>query len=108
MEVFTAASLAALIYKVTSVLKYTSAGEFRQVLTQIIPWAAGVIGVCLAAQADVSSGLQVFGDMALSQLDGWSLVLAGVSLGSAASTAYDVKKAVDNTDSAAEPPLSGS
>lgn len=107
MEVFTAASLAALVWKFTSTLKYASAGDFKNVLTQVIPWVAGILAVMLAAQADVAAGMVVFGDQVLGHLDGWSQVLAGLSLGSAASVGYDVKKAVDHTDSAAEPPLTG-
>lgn len=107
MEVFTAVSLAALVWKFTSTLKYASAGDFKNVLTQVIPWVGGVLAVLLAAQADVGQSVTVFGDMTLASLDGWSQILAGISLGSAASAAYDVKKAVDNTDSSAEPPLTG-
>lgn len=107
MEVFTAATLAALVVKITSVLKYLSAGQFREALTQVVPWVAGILVAIVAANADVASGIVIWGDMALGQLDGWSQVLAGVALGSGGSLVYDFKKAVDNSDTAAEPPLSG-
>jgi hypothetical protein len=107
MEVFTAASLAALVWKITSVLKYLTSGQVRQTVTQVIPWVAGILAVVVAAQADVAEGIVVFGTHALGDLDGWSQILAGISLGSAASVGYDVKKAVDATDSATEPPLGG-
>lgn len=107
MEVFSSASLAAFAIKVTSVLKYLSAGQVREAITQVVPWLAGVIMVAVAAHANVSQDLVVFGEMALRQLNGWSQVLAGVALGSTGSFAYDLKKALDNTDTASEPPLGG-
>jgi hypothetical protein len=107
MEVFTAATLAALVVKFTSVLKYLSSRAFREAATQVIPWVAGVLAVVLAAQADVSEGFIVWGQQALGDLDFWSQVLAGIALGSGGSVVYDFKKAVDGTDSASEPPLGG-
>jgi len=107
MEVFTAASLAALVWKFISVIKMITGRDLMGVVTQALTWAAGVIAVMLAAQADVSASLAVFGDQVLGSLDGWSQVLAGIALASSASVAYDYKKAVDNTDSASEPKLGG-
>jgi hypothetical protein len=107
MEVFTAATLGALVLKITSVLKYVTSGAYREALTQVIPWVAGVLALMLAANADVASGLVIWGEQTLGQLDGWSQILAGISLGSGASVAYDFKKAIDGGDSAAEPPLGG-
>jgi len=107
MEVFSAATLAALVIKITSVLKYLSAGQVREAITQLIPWVAGVLTIMVAAQANVAEGLVVFGDLALGQLNVWSQILAGVALASGGSLVYDFKKAIDNTDSASEPPLTG-
>jgi len=105
MEVFTAATLAALVVKVTSVLKYLTAGQWRTAVTQAVPWAAGAAVVWLGAQASATEAVRIWGEVSLGQLDGWSVVLAGVALGSSGSFAYDVKKAIDSTDSAGEPPL---
>jgi hypothetical protein len=107
VEVFTAATLAALVVKITSVLKYLTSGAYREGITQVVPWVAGVIGVMVMAQADVSSDLVVWGTQTLGSLNTWSQVLAGVALGSTGSFAYDYKKAIDGTDSAGEPPLGG-
>jgi len=107
MEVFTAATLSAFLVKITSVLKYVSGGQFREAVTQVIPWVAGIVVILVAAQADVAENIAVWGQTALSDLDTWSQVLAGLALGSGASFAYDFKKAVDGTDSAGEPPLGG-
>jgi hypothetical protein len=107
VEVFTAASLSALVVKFTSFLKYLAAADFRAAVTQAIPWVAGFMAVLVAAQADVSQGIVVFGTTTLGQLDVWSQMLAGLALGSAGSLAYDFKKSFDNTDSASEPKLGG-
>jgi hypothetical protein len=107
MEVFSAASLAALVWKFISVVKMVTGKDLTGVVTQALTWAAGIIAVVLAAQADVSASLTVFGGQALGALDGWSQILAGLALASAASATYDVKKAIDNTDSSSEPKLGG-
>ena len=107
MEVFSAAALGTLIWKVISVVKMLTGRDFTAAVTQGLTWAAGIITVLLAAQADVSEAITVWGTQTLGQLDGWSQVLVGLTLSSAASATYDFKKAVDNTDSAGEPPLGG-
>lgn len=107
MEVFTAASLAALVWKFISVFKDLTGGRPRGAMTQAITWLAGIAAVALAAQADVAENMVVFGTMRLGELDAYSLILAGIALGSTASVSYDIKKAVDQTDSAVEPRLGG-
>lgn len=107
MEVFTLATLAALVWKVVSVIKLATGKDYTPVITQCLTWVAGVIAVLLAAQTDVAETVRVFGEMSLGQLDGWSQVLVGLTLSSVGSVAYDYKKAFDNTDSASEPPLGG-
>lgn len=103
MEPFTLAALAALVVKIVSVVK--SLGKDRNaVVTQALTWAVGVAVAFLAAHADLTSAL-VVADRQLGSLDAGSLVLVGLSLSSLGSFAYDVKKSVDGTDSAAEPRL---
>lgn len=104
MEVFTLATLAALVWKFVSVVKMITGKDLTGTITQALTWAAGIIAVVIAAQADAVSATQVFGS-ALGDLDGWSQVLAGLMLASGASVGYDVKKALDNTDSSSEPKL---
>lgn len=105
MEVFTAGTLATLVVKVTSVLKYLTAGQWRDALTQAVPWVAGAAIVWLGAQASATEAVRIWGEVSLGELDGWSVILAGVALASTGSFAYDVKKAIDDTDSASEPHL---
>lgn len=105
MDALTAVSFLALVAKVMSTVKYLSAGQVRQVLTQVLTWLTGFLVLLLGAQANISEHLQVIGNVALGDLNTWSLLLGGVMLGSTASFAYDFKKAADGTDSAAEPAL---
>jgi hypothetical protein len=104
MEPFTLAALAALALKVTSLVKFLAARSFGDVLTQLVAWIAGVGVILIAANADITSDLVVAGNT-LGSMNFWSQVLVGLSLGSLGSFAYDVKAAVDNTDTAREPSI---
>jgi hypothetical protein len=105
MEVFTAATLLALVTKFTGVVKYLSNREWRAVATQVLSWVVATAAVMIAAQADVAENLTTWGNIALSDLDFWSQVLAGIAVGSGASVIYDYEKVFDNTNTAVEPRL---
>lgn len=107
MDTITVATLAALAVKITTAAKYLTARQIREFVTQLIPWAAGVAIVWLGGQADATADLVMWGAQRLGDLDWASELLAGVALGSGGSLVYDVKKALDNSDTAAEPPLGG-
>lgn len=92
----------ALIWKIVDLVKYARARDAESVITQVAVWAAGIGVVLLLAETDYAAGI-VIGDIALANLNGASLVLLGLSMASSASVLVDVKKAVDNTDSAAVP-----
>lgn len=105
MEVITLVTLMALVVKITSVVKAIGKDN-NAVVTQLVTWAVGVAVLFLAAQATITSGIVVFdGIPALGDLDNASLVLVGLSYASGGSFAYDLKKAIDSSDSAAEPSL---
>lgn len=106
-NVATLAGIVFLVLKFTSVLKYASASHWREVVTQLIVWAAGIIAIVLYANSDIGRGIVVAGGK-LGDFDGASLVIIGLALGSTASVARDTIKGLDNSDSAAEPPLGGS
>jgi hypothetical protein len=107
VEVFAAVTLAALFVKVTSVLKYLSAGQYRQALTQMIPWLAGIFGIWVIGHASVTEQAPLFsGGVPVADYDFWSIVLVGAGLGSDGSVVYDFTKAVGG-DPPAEPPLGG-
>lgn len=105
MEPFTLIALSTLSLKLTSVVKYLSARDWTSSLTQIVAWAAGVLVVCVAAQADLTAALEPIPGHALGDMDFWSQVLVGMGLASLGSTVYDVKSAIDGGDSAKEPSL---
>ena len=106
MEITALIVLATLATKIIDVLKYLQARDWNGVFTQVSVWAAGVIVIFMAAQAQAFEGVQVPSiDQALGLLDFWSLVIVGLSITSLLSTVYDFKKAIDNTDSASVPAL---
>jgi hypothetical protein len=107
VEVFIVSTLAALVTKLTSFVKYVTSGEYREVVTQLVAWGAGVLVVVVAGAAEGIQDLVVIGETTLEQLNLAAEILSGLALGSGASLVYDAKKAIDNTDSAVEPPLGG-
>lgn len=104
MEFVPAVAMLLLITKVVDFLRYARSRDANGVTTQLIAWVGGVLVVLLVAQTTWADGIAV-GDRALSTLDIWSQVFAGLTIGSAASFAKDVTKAVDNNNSSAIPTL---
>lgn len=110
MEEFaTLAALAALAAQVTSIIKYLSVRDGRAALTALIPWAASFVVLLLGAQADATAGLVLPGlQQTLGDLDVASIALAATAIGSTGSAVFaKFPKAIDNSDSAAEPSLGG-
>lgn len=100
MEEFaSAAAIIALSVKLTDLGKYALAGNVRAAVTQIATWLAGILAVLLASSAGIAEGVEL-GGVVLDNLDFGSVVLLGVGLSSVGSVTYDVKRALDNTDSA--------
>lgn len=99
------AALAFAVNKSVSVIK--SVGKDNNaVVTQALVWIIGIAALFLAGQAQFTAGLVVPGlNIALGDMNGWSILMAGWMLGSSGSFAYDVKSAIDGTDSAVEPKL---
>jgi hypothetical protein len=93
--------------KLMSTLKnLTNAATRGDGLSQIVLWVIAILVLVLAGQADVTSTLTLPGlDGALGDLDFASYVVLGIIAGSTGSVVYDFTKAVDNTNSAAEPSL---
>jgi hypothetical protein len=104
MDGVTAAGLAALVWKIMAVIKNAVHATWDPVLTQVLAWVIGVALVALAAHANISSGVVIWGST-LGCLDGWSIVLLGVSISSLGGAAVEVKKAIDNQDTAKQPSL---
>jgi hypothetical protein len=98
------AALTVLVKKVVDLLRYLNAREMNGVVTQLVVWAAAVGAVMLAAHTAWASTSLVSG-VALSQMNVWSQVYLGLTVGSASSLVQDAVKAVDSSDSARIPPL---
>lgn len=80
--------------------------ERSAILTQTLAFVGGIVVVVLASHAKVTADLVLPGmSTALGHLDGSSQVLYGLMVGAAGSLLADGVSAIDNTDSAATPPL---
>lgn len=104
MEVFSVVALAALVVKLTSLSKFVRAKHYGDAISQVFVLVVAVALAWIAANSSAMSDVDINGTT-FGSLDGGSIVLVGLALGSTASFAYDYRKARDNTDSAAEPSL---
>lgn len=104
IETIGLASLIALGMKFVSFLKYLKAKDWNGVFTLLIVWVAGIAVVFLAAAADVTKTLAIAG-FVLGDINNASRLLLGMMLLSLGAVVNDFKKALDKTDSAAEPAL---
>lgn len=101
-------ALGALIWKVMDFLKAAKNKDWNVVLTQAIAWIAGIVCVvAFAASSNFGGDITVMGDLTLSSLSVIEQVIIGMVLSSSVSVGFDLKKALDNSDSAKTPPLTG-
>lgn len=94
----------ALTWKIVDFIKQLRVRDWNAAVTQAAVWVAGVLVIWLLAGTDFASGVKI-GNMVLSHLNAASLVLVGLSVGASGSVAYDFKRALDGSDSAAQPAL---
>jgi hypothetical protein len=102
------ALLVALIWQVIDFLRELTNFKTNKsaIITQATAWIGGVIGITAFAHAMLFSDKVFPGTThALGTLDGGSLIFLGLSVASVASSAVDIKQAVDGSDSAKKPPL---
>ncbi len=104
MEIALIVLIGALVAKFTDFLKFVRAGDVNASLTQLSAWAAGVAAVFLGSATDFAGTAQ-FNRIALNDLNSASKVLLGLLATSLFSVVYDLKKAIDPTDSAKTPQL---
>lgn len=104
MEFAPIIAMGLLVVSIINFMKYLRAGNTDGWFTQLVVWVSGVVVVVLAAQTDFAGGISI-GDMTLSTLNFWSLVFVGLTLASVGSFAVDLRKAIDNGDSAVKPSL---
>lgn len=102
---FTLAGVLALTWKVVSTLKYLTNRRWGDVVTQLVTWVGCLIVLLLAGEARVLSDVPITDSATLASLDLGSRIYLALFVGSGASIAYDLRKAIDNADSAAEPAL---
>ncbi len=104
MEFIPFAAMLLTVKKVIDFLRYARSGDINGVLTQLCAWGAGVGVVVLMAQTQWARGVEI-GDIALSNMGIWSLVFAGMQIGSGASAVVDLNKSLDNNNTSAIPTL---
>jgi len=96
--------LGTVVFSLVNVLKFASAKQWNSVVTQLIAWVAGIAGIFVVGATQFASGIAV-GDLTLDKLDTPSKFFLGLVATSLLSTVNELKKAIDNNDSAATPPL---
>ena len=98
------AVLAAFLKKFVDFLRSLRGRDTNAVVTQLVAWVGGILVVWLAANVDFASAIEV-ANVQLDQMSLWTQAALGLLLGSSASIAQDVLKAVDNTQSESKPKL---
>lgn len=98
------AVFAAMVLKLTDLLKFAKNRDVNGVATIALAWVAGFVVALLFAQSAWAKGI-VFGDQTLAGLNLASLVIIGFAASSVGGVLFDFKKALDGTDSAAVPSL---
>ncbi|HXP21492.1 MAG TPA: hypothetical protein VN840_17755 [Streptosporangiaceae bacterium] len=83
-----------------------STGKWNGAVTQLIAWAAGIAGIFIASATQFASQIK-FGSQALSGMNPGTKIFLGLIATSLLSTVNEVKKAIDNNDSAKKVPLIG-
>lgn len=101
------AAMAALVIAIINLLQYTRAKDVNGIFTTLAAWAAGVVVVFLGAATDFADTVKVTDALTLGGLNTASKVLVGLTVAASGQFAVQVKKALDNNDSAAKPDLVG-
>lgn len=104
MEVISAITLIALIWKAVDFVKFVTNKDVNSTVTQVTVWVAGIGVSFLAAESNVAQNIVLAGTR-FADMNTGSLVLIGLLLGSTSSAVVDLKKARDNNDTAATPSL---
>lgn len=92
--------LITLVGKFTDFFKALVNREVNTVVTQVLVWVAAILGVFLVAASQFASTVQITDTMTLDSFDTITKVIIGLLIGSGASYGFDLKKAIDSSDSA--------
>jgi hypothetical protein len=106
MEFVPLVVLTSAVKKLVDTVKYAANGDINAVVTQLVAWALGILVTWISSQAELAHLMEVNG-VPIANLDGWSLVVAGIALASTAGIGYDALKAIDGSNSAIIPNLLG-
>jgi hypothetical protein len=93
-----------LVFTFVNFLTYVRSKNVNGVVTQAIAWVAGILAILIAAHTQFAPDI-TFGNHVLSKLDWQSQVFLGLIATSILSTVNEVKKAIDNKDTAEKAPL---
>lgn len=104
MEFVPLAALALLVVGVVNFLRYLRNTDWNGVATIGLAWVAGIFAVGLVAKTNFAAGIPI-GDLSLADLNFASQIFVGMTIASTGSYFVDVKKALDDKDSAKVPPL---
>lgn len=96
--------LGALIYKFIDFLKYVMAKDWNAAGTQAVAWIAGVGGMFLFVNTTFAESHEI-GGIVFARLSAGDTIFLGLMATSIFSAVYDIKKSIDNTDSAVTPSL---
>lgn len=98
--------LIALTWKFIDFLKNLTPKDhnYNAAITQVVVWIAGLVAVLLFGESQLGEGVTV-GTQTLENADTATKIIVGLMVGSIASSAVDIKKAIDGSDSAKQPPL---
>lgn len=99
MEFVASAALVAVIWKAIDFLKALRNAEWNTVVTQAIVWVGAIAILFLFRETSYAATISIGGSN-LGAQTGWDVAAVGLAFGSAASATFDIKKSIDNTDSA--------
>ena len=94
----------ALILKLVDFVKYLRNGDANGIITIVTGWVVGFVAIQLILLTDWPDEIS-FGKETLADLNFGSQVVLSLVATSVAGVLYDIKKAVDNTDTASTPRL---
>jgi hypothetical protein len=98
------AAIGTVVFTAVDFIRFALAGDRSSAGSQVLAWASGIVAALIVAHTDLAAAF-VFGAKPLNQLNPVSQCLVGLMAASSISVVNEVKKAIDNTDSARVPPL---
>lgn len=105
MQSITYLALLGAIWKLVDAAKNVTAKNVRALLTQALGVGAGIGTAFLVGASDFGKTWDVGAGMLLTDMNGASKAILGIIWGAGVGAAVDIKKSLDNTDSAKQPIL---